>query len=167
MINVEMKGLKEIENSLLRLGSVAGEKTIRSVLFRAAKPIWEQARQNIAAIPTGSGALHKATRRVQLRTVRFSAGGSRFAIGVAPKAKDRTAVALANLHYRRRKPIRGVFWGHLVEWGFTTRSGVRVPGRHVFLNAIQARTAQAFEVFRVQIGIAVERALKKKFGSGE
>jgi len=111
--------------------------------------------------------LAKATRRVYLRAKSnrglFGASGSRFVVVIAPKAKDRVATALANLFYKRRRPIRGVFWGHLVEWGFTHwRSGRRIAGRYVFTRAADSRSNEAVELFRKLIGPRVERAAKRK-----
>jgi hypothetical protein len=159
--STDLKGLKEVDENLTRLGAVAGEKVMRSVLFQSAKPILTQAVQNIAAIQGGSGALAKATRRVYMKSARSSSSGSRFTVAVAPKVRDRTAIALANLHYKPRKPIRGIFWGHLVEWGFNHRGGRRVAGKLVFTRALQSSASQAIEAFRQKIFPAVERALKK------
>lgn len=164
---VTLRGLKEVDDRLVLLGKVAGEKVMRRTLFAAAKPIMDQAKRNIAAIPGGSGALHKATRRVYLKARRSSEGsGTRFTVAVGPKATDATAVALANLHYkrgRRGKPIRRVFWGHFVEWGFTTRNGRKIPGRHVFLRALESGAGlRAMASFKSLIGKAVDRALKKQ-----
>lgn len=163
--SVELKGLAEVEDRLLLLGAVAGEKVMRATIFFAMKPILQQAVANIAAIPTGSGALAKATRRVYLRATSLSTAtgsGSRFVMAVAPKAKDRTAIALANLKYHRKKPVRGVYWGHLVEWGFTTRNGRKIPGKGVFTRAVHSRADEAIAAFTSRLSVNVERALKKQ-----
>lgn len=161
--SVDLKGLQDVDERLVSLGSVAGEKVMRSTLFVAVKPILDQAVANIAAIPGGSGALAKATRRVYLKSSRVvgAASGSRFTVAVAPKSKDRVAIALANLFYKRKKPIRGVFWGHFTEWGFNHRGGGKVSGKLVYTRALQSRAAEAVELFRKKIGTAVDRALKK------
>lgn len=166
--STSIKGLKEVDEALVKLGAVAGEKVIRSTLFSAARPILDQAVSNISAIPTGSGALAKATRRVYLRAQSKSAGlfgssGSRFVVSIAPKAKDRVATALANLFYKRKRPIRGVFWGHLVEWGFNhARSGRHVRGRNVFGRAAESRASEAIELFRKLIGPRIARVAKRQ-----
>lgn len=188
--SVELKGLKEVDERLVLLGAVAGEKVMRSTLFVAVKPIMDQAIANAAAIPTGSGALAKSIRRVYLKpTSRLTSltggSGSKFTVAVAPKTKDRTAVALANLYYGRKKPIRKIIWGHLVEWGHrignkntgrltraTTAKGLlrtrlhgglgRVPGKLIFTRAAQSRAAEAIEIFRNRIGKAIDRALKRQ-----
>lgn len=166
--SVSVKGLKDVDERLALLGAVAGEKIMRTTLFTAVKPIADQAIANIAVLPKGSGALAKATRRVYIKrgtraaANTVAAGPNRFVVAVAPKAKDRVATALANLFYKKKKPIRGVFWGHLVEWGFQHQGGKRVQGRQVFTRAVAARSAEAIEIFRVQITKAVDRALKRR-----
>lgn len=180
--SVEMKGLKEVDEKLALLGAVAGEKVMRSTIFAAVKPIQEAAQSNISAIPGGSGALSKATRRVYLKSggggiSRLFSTGSRFVAAVAPKTKDRVAIALAGLHYKKK--IRGVFWGHLVEWGhrignrstgrltratsFRGSSGLgKVQGRLVFTRALNSRSSESIELFRKLIFRAVDRALKRQ-----
>lgn len=109
-----------------------------------------------------SGALAKAIRRVFVKRSGLQVGfnsGSQFVVTVAPKIRDRIAVSLANLVYKRRRPIRGVFWGHLVEWGFTHfRSGTKIPGRLIFTKALNDTAERAITLFREVIGRKVERA---------
>jgi len=164
LFSAELKGLRDVDAKLALLGSVAGEKVMRSVMFAAMKPVVDQAKQNIAEIPNGSGALAKATRRVYLRASRGikKSTGTRFTVAVAPKVKDRVAISLANLHYKRKKPIRGIFWGHLVEWGFRTRSGAKIEGRLVYTRALQSKAAQVISTFQQRIKVAVDKALKKQ-----
>lgn len=168
ILSASLKGLKEVDERLVQLGAVAGTKIMRASLFAAAKPILDQAQSNITLIPKGSGALARATRRVYIKAGSQSsrsaipAGPNRFVVAVAPKAKDRVATALANLYYKKKKPIRGVFWGHLVEWGFTHVGGKRVTGRLVFTRAVTARASEAIGIFRTQIDKAIVRALKKQ-----
>ena len=162
---IDVKGLKELEEKMLLLTTVAGEKVMRSTLIFAAKPILQQVEANIQAIPGGSGALLKATRRVYLKptaTSTATGGGSRFSVAVTPKKSDRTAIALANLFYHRKKPVRGVFWGHFVEWGFTTSGGKKVPGRGVFSRAAMSKAIEAIELFSQRIRISIDRAMRKQ-----
>lgn len=164
---VEMKGLREIEERLTLLGSISGARVMRSTLFRASRPLLTAAQQNATRIQR-SGALAKSIRRVYLRGV--SVGGpfgdgvqNRFVVSIAPKAKDRVAIALANLVYRRKRPIRGVFWGHLVEWGFThKRSGRRIPGKGIFTAAARSRADESIALFAKYIRRNVDRAMKKQ-----
>lgn len=178
---VKVNGLKEVDDALAALGPVAGEKVIRATLFRAAAPILERVQSGLAIVQRGSGALHKATRRVYMKAGSSTRGGvkssgTRFVVAVAPKVKDQTAIALANLKYKRKKPIRGVFWGHLLEWGHrvATRkpgrlsrtkggsfSGGRVAGRFIFTRAAEAGSQAAIDLFRTGIVERIEKTLKR------
>jgi len=167
--NVNLKGLRDVEDRLATLGSVGGEKVMRSVLYAATKPIAEAAKANAQALvgsadprrPSGSGALAKSIRRVYLRPRGLATGGQRFTVSVAPKAKDRVAVALANLVYKRKRPIKGIYWGHLVEWGHKSRGAGSVPGRNVFRRAIDTTRATAVSIFEREIARRVERAVRR------
>ena len=73
------------------------------------------------------------------------------------------AIALANLFYKRKRPIRGIFWGHLVEWGFAhVRGGARIQGKQVFTRAARSGAQQAVELFTKLIGPRINRAMKKQ-----
>lgn len=162
----ELKGLKEADERLASLGQLAGEKVMRSTMFVAMKPVMDAARANATTIQH-SGALAKAIRRVFLKASSgfvqvLTRTASRFIVSVAPKVKDQTAIALANLIYKRKRPVRGIFWGHLVEWGFTHKSGMRIAGRLVFTRAIQANASRVVEIFRQRLAPAIERAAKKQ-----
>lgn len=167
--DVKLKGLRDIEDRLATLGSVGGEKVMRSVLYAATKPIEAAAKSNAQALigssdpkrPSGSGALAKSIRRVYLRLRGLVSGGQRFTVSVAPKAKDRVAVSLANLVYKRKRPIKGVFWGHLVEWGHKSRGTASVPGRNIFRRAIDSTRATAVGIFEREIARRVERAVRR------
>jgi len=121
-VEIKVTGLREIERQLKELGSKTGTKILRASMLAANKPILEQAKSNVAGISGGSGALHKSMGD------RFYAGkapadglfdvpsmGGRFSVITAPMKKNRTAVALYNLVYKRKR--RGIFHGHFLEFG--------------------------------------------------
>jgi hypothetical protein len=179
--SANIRGLKEVDEALASLGPIAGEKVMRSVLFSSATPILDRTKSGLSIIQRGSGALAKATRRVYLKAGASTRGGgggsgSRFTVAVAPKVKDQTAIALANLHYKGKKPIRGVFWGHLLEWGHrvatrssgrlsrsksVSHSGGRVAGRFVFSRAAEAAAPEAISLFKKLIFSRVDAAVRK------
>lgn len=162
--SMQVKGLKELDERLVLLGQVGGEKVMRSTLFSASKPMLDQVLANISAIPHGSGALKKATRRVYLRPNgrTGSSSGTRFVVAIAPKTKDSVAIALANLVYKRTKPIRRIFWGHLIEWGFAHRGSGRIAGRRMFTFAAKGNRAQeSIALFAKLLGPRIDRALKR------
>jgi hypothetical protein len=181
--SVEFRGFKEIDQALADLGPIAGERIMRASLMEAVKPIEERVHQGLSFVG-GSGALSKATRRVYLRGGSKASGGikasaTRFVVAVAPKVKDPVAIALANLKYRRKKPIRGIFWGHLLEWGHrvgnrssgrlnrsknSTRLHTgfgRVRGLRIFTKAFEGGSLEATTIFRRVIGQKVAAALKR------
>lgn len=167
--DVSLKGIADVESRLVTLGKVGGEKVMRSVLYAATKPILDTAKANAGALigspnpkkPSGSGALQKAIRRVYMRPTGLAAGGSRFVVSVAPKSKDRVALALANLVYKRKRPIRGVFWGHLVEWGHKGRGGSDVAGKNIFRRAIDSTRSTAISIFERELAKRVDRAVRR------
>jgi HK97 gp10 family phage protein len=155
---VELKGLREVDEKLAQLDKVAGEKVMRSVMFAAMKPAMVAAKANAAALPTGSGALEKSIRRVYLKQPQ----SNRFVVSVGPKAKDRTAIALANLHYKRRRGIRGIYWGHFVEFGTKRRDGSNTPARSVFGRALTSTASQVIREFDARIRQRVDKAITQK-----
>lgn len=163
----DLKGLKEVDERLASLGQLAGEKVMHSTMFVAMKPVMEAARTNATAIQR-SGALAKSIRRVFLKSAAgafqaLTRTASRFIVSVAQKIRDQTAIALANLVYRPRRPRRGIFWGHLVEWGFThVNSGRRIAGRGIFRRALESNASRVVEIFRQRMGPAIDRAAKKQ-----
>jgi HK97 gp10 family phage protein len=159
-MTIKVYGLKELQDKLVEIGSVAGTKAMRSAMFTASKPILDRAKANA---PTRSGALREALSRTfaikSLGGYRFGDGpGSRFSILVGPKVKNRTAIALYNLVYRPRKPRRGIFHGHFLEFG--TRRGTR---RTDFLKrAIEASASEAVNKLAEALKKRIEAAARKK-----
>ena len=76
-------------------------------------------------------------------------------VAVAPKTRDRRALALANFSYGRTKRLRGVYWGHFVEFG--TKRGIK-PGRFM-QRAIQANAQQVINIFADDIEAQIRRQL--------
>lgn len=161
---VRVTGLSEIEQKLIALGDKRGTAVLRRSMLKAAQPIVEQAKANIASRSKGSGALHKSMG------ARFSTGakssgiglpalGRRFTVQIAPLRSDRTAVALYNLAYRRR--AKQIFHGHLIEFGFTSRSGRRVAGQPFLRPALDSRSTEAIQMLADQLRLGIERLLKQ------
>lgn len=111
--DIKLEGLKEIEARMLELDAMAGGRLITRAVRRSLIPLEKRATANAASIGK-SGALAQSIRIVTVRP----RGGEVAAVQVGPKAKDKKSVALHNLYYSRKR--KGVFYGHLVEYGFTT-----------------------------------------------
>lgn len=151
----KVSGLKELEATLQKLGARDGTRVLRGAMFRAAKPIEDQAKSNAAQIANGSGALHESIGR------RFTVGvsadrlGGKFTVTIAPIKKNRVAVALYNLFYQRK--VRGIFYGHLVEFG--TKFARAQP----FLGpALNARASQAINSLAQEIRKGIDVMLKRR-----
>lgn len=185
MATVTVRGLKELEAKLIQLGQVAGQKVMRQALFAATKPIMEQARTNA---PRQSGALRVAMSRAYKASA-SSEGGGRFVVAVGPKAKNRAAVGLYNLVHKRGRPIRGIYYGHMIEFGHLTRppgSGVShsaiitkrgtlrirarkqydrtaqrpVPARPFLVPALQSRADEATRLLAARLKIEIDKRLE-------
>jgi HK97 gp10 family phage protein len=160
-MTIKVTGLKELQARLVEIGSVAGTKAMRSAMFTASKPILDRAKANA---PVRSGALRQAiSRTFAVRALGgaylFGDGpGSRFSILVGPKTKNRTAVALYNLVYKAKRPRRGVYHGHFLEFG--TRRGTR---RTDFLRrAIESSASEAVSKLAEALKKRIEAAARKK-----
>lgn len=156
-MSVTVKGLAEVDANLKKIGQVAGQKAMRSALYAASKPILDQAKINV---PKRSGALQLAlTRFYKVGTAENT--GSRFTVSVGPKAKNRTAIALYNLSYKRRKKVRGIFYGHLQEFEHKDRGGGSVPAKPFLLPALRDRFSQSIQILADQLRKKIEKALVK------
>jgi HK97 gp10 family phage protein len=164
-VEVKVTGLKEIEAQLINLGSKNGTRIIRRALLIAAEPIIEQARHNA---PKKSGALALSIGR------RFVAGargdavkilpemGSRFAVVIAPFKGNRVATALHNLVYGRKR--KGIFYGHLIEWGHrvvSRLSSVSVAANPFLGPALRDRARDAVNIFRAEVRDGINKEIKR------
>lgn len=152
--SLRLDGIDQVLRRLEGLSPIAREKALRGAMFKAMRPVLQAV---VATTPRRSGALRLAMKRVYLRpTARQLVDNLAARVAVAPKARDRRALALANFSYGRTKRLRGVYWGHFVEFG--TRRGIK-PGRFM-QRAIQANAQQVINIFADDIEKQVRRQLK-------
>lgn len=152
--SLRLDGIDQVLRRLEGLSPIAREKALRGAMFKAMRPVLQAV---VATTPRRSGALRLAMKRVYLRpTARQLVDNVAARVAVAPKARDRRALALANFSYGRTKRLRGVYWGHFVEFG--TRRGIK-PGRFM-QRAIQANAQQVINIFADDIEKQVRRQLK-------
>lgn len=160
---MKLEGLRELEDKLRALGAKDGSRALRTAVLAAGKVIVTRARQNAEKLPTGSGAYALS---LGVRFVRVAGDdenvpvGRRFVAQIGPRAKLPAALALYNAAYRRH--ARGIFYGHLIERGFQHRSGKQVRARPVLVPAIQQTRSQAVEKFRVTLGRAINRIVRRR-----
>lgn len=160
-LKIEVKGLNEVRQQLINLGSVAGTKAMRQAMFAATKPLLARARQN-TGIFSRSGALQKSLRRVFLAErfgfAAFGDNGSTFTISLGPKRRDRTAVTLYNLVYKPKHPRRGIYYGHFLEWG--TKRGVH-PW-HWLEGALKSTAQQCVSLLGSETQKRIDKCLRTK-----
>ena len=121
-VTVEVKGLAEFEARLVEIENLGGQKLLRRVFRRIAKPLLQRAQANASTVSASgsSGALARSlkivTRREKPRQVAR--------VAVTSKGKDRTAVYLHNAFYDRKR--KGIFYGWMVDQGHRISSGGRL-----------------------------------------
>jgi hypothetical protein len=154
--NLNIEGLKELEARLLELDALAGKRLLTRVTRRSLIPL-RRAASNNARVQGRSGALGESVRIVTV-TPR---GTNAVEVQVGPKQKDRKGVALHNVYYTRRR--RGIFYGHLVEFGFTTRgrSGRKVAGRPWFNPAWNATRTGIVPEFKRILALGLDRIARR------
>ncbi len=172
-MEIKVKGLKEVEAQLIALGSKQGTKIFRASMLRASQPILDRARSNAGSIAKGSGALQASIGP------RFTAGnkpvgelnlpnmGGRFAVQIAPQRGNKTATALYNLVYKRRRPVKGIRHGHLIEFGhrIVTRGKKEVrgsvPAQPFLLPALHGGANVAVSILARELEDRIARQLRK------
>lgn len=154
-IELKFAGIENILANLKRLEAVAREKALRRAMTRAFRPVLVAAQANA---PRRSGALRLALAIVPKKGAALSAGKLAAGVVVTPRARNSRAVALYNLDYGRvgRSRIRGIFYGHMVEFG--TRRGIQ-PRRFLY-RALQANAQRVIDQFGVEIEKEIRKALR-------
>lgn len=164
-VDIKVEGLREIEARLLELDAMAGARLLTRATRRSLIPLEKRATTNAASIGK-SGALAES---IQIVTVRPT-GSEVAAVQVGPRKKSRRALALHNLYYSRKR--KGIFYGHLVEYGFTARgpSARKVRGWPFFQAAWSMTRAGVVPEFRriLAEGLRrIERRAKRRNAESE
>jgi HK97 gp10 family phage protein len=161
--SVQVKGLAELERALVDLGGVLGQKTLRSSMLAAMRPLVEAARANALAIAkSGSLALAMGARfAIEQRAVstfgfKLTDVLSAAVVSAGPLYSDRPARAAYALYYRRgagkRGVAAGIFHGHLIEFG--TRHSAAQP----FLRpAFDATNGEVIDRFVEELRTRIEK----------
>lgn len=118
-VSVELKGVKELYARLDELDAIGQKKLLGRVVRRVAKPTADAAKSNLLAFRK-SGALAAAVNVYATRP----RGQEVVSVQVAAQKKHRVALFAHNAFYGRR--LKGIFYGHLLEWGH--RIGTRKTG---------------------------------------
>ena len=150
-VSVEIKGLAELDARLQELGALAGQKLIRRVLRKIAKPMYQQAVAGAQSVQK-SGALAVSVSIYNRRPK----GQEVARIAVGSRARQKVALHVHNAFYGRRR--KGVFYGWMLEKGHRAgRNGGRVAGRPWFEPAVRATESRAVSDFVGELAKAVRR----------
>lgn len=164
---VTIYGLKQVDEQLAALGSKDGTRILRRSMTLGSRPILERAKQNVAALEHGSGALHKSlgmrflSGNQKRQTLAVPPMGGKFRVQVAAFAQDRVAISLYNMYYRVRRAVRRLSYAHLVEWGFTSRGGKRVQARPFLSPALYSQQGNTIAIFTREMRDGIARQLKR------
>lgn len=178
-VEVTVKGMAELEARLLELDALGGEKLIRRVLRKIAKPMYESARSNAASVGR-SGALYKSVAIFN----RKPKGSQVARVAVGSRAGNKIALRMHNDFYRRKR--KGIFYGWMLDQGHRTgtrktgalmkvRGGTirgkshqqvfgsgRVAPRPWWTPAVNATQGGAVDAFVAELRKAVDRLEKRK-----
>ncbi|MEY4402187.1 MAG: hypothetical protein RIR91_222 [Verrucomicrobiota bacterium] len=173
-VEIKLTGVAECMARLEELGALGQQKLVVRILRKAAKPTALAAAANARRF-NGSGALSKAVKTANIKRLK---GQEVARVAVAPTAKDRTAVYVHNVAYKRKR--KGIFYGHLVEWGHRIgtratgwlakkgRSGKggtsagQVPGRPWFTPAARQTERQVVDTFLAEMRKAEKKLEARK-----
>lgn len=159
----KVSGFKELDAKLATLKGAQGVRVIKSAMLSAALVVEERAVSILASREGGSGALAESIGRKFVADTEQNVG-RKFHVYVGPRPQKKSAVALHNLAYRRR--TKGVFYGHLVERGFTHKGGKSVAGRPFMLPALQQTRSQLIARFKEELGAGIDRLIARNAKKG-
>jgi hypothetical protein len=154
-VTVNIRGLAELEARLQELDAIGGQKLVRRVLRKIAKPMADQARSNANSFGQSSGALAQSIGIVSRRPT----GQEVAKVSVTSRARNRPAVSVHNAFYGRRR--KGIFYGWMVDQGHASGSG-KVAGRPWWTPAVNATQGRAVSQFVDEVTKAVRRIEKRR-----
>jgi hypothetical protein len=128
-VEVNVKGMKELEARLSEMDALAGQKLLTRVLRKVAKPMADRARQNASSIGRSQ------SLALSIGIINRKTNGSRYtrsnvvaAVAVGSIAKSRIAVTRYNQYYGKSGIYRrkGIFYGWMLDQGH--RVGTKSTG---------------------------------------
>lgn len=154
-IDLTFTGVEALQANLKRLEAVAREKALLRGMRRAFRPVLIAAQANA---PRRSGALRLSLGIVSRKSAALGRGVAA-SVYVTPRSRYGRAVALYNFDYGRqsRKRIRGIFYGHFMEFG--TKRGIQ-PRRFLH-RAVQANAQRVIDLFGVELEKEIKKALRQ------
>lgn len=146
-IDIEVDGLDELEAKLLELDKRVATRVVRGALRKSGQIVADSAKTKV---PVDSGALKES-----IGTIARKGKGKRTfqSLFVAPRERNKSAVAIANTF--REDPIKGIFYGHIVEKGY----GRQRP--QPFLRpALDENVNEVVETFSKALNEAIKRVTR-------
>jgi hypothetical protein len=169
-VTVDIKGLAALDARLQEIGALGGQKLVRRVLRKIAKPMMLSAQANAQSIAR-SGALAASIAIYNKRPK----GAEVAKVAVGSVARNRTAVYVHNAAYQRQR--KGIFYGWMVERGHrigTRRTGTlsrrdrstavagRAQPKPWFEPAVRSNEARAISAFVSELDKALRRIEKRQ-----
>ncbi len=161
-ISLSFEGIEELDRNLQELSAIGRERALRRAMWPAMAPVLDHAKANA---PRRSGALAVAMARAVQSAGRGK--GLRFGgqekslvarVVVTPRRNNRQAIALHNIFYSRKKPVRGIYYGHFLEFG-TKRSDKRFK---FMSRAIASNSQRVINIFAERLEKAIRTELRRR-----
>jgi HK97 gp10 family phage protein len=127
MMTVQITGMAELERKILAMGQKVGLKAIRSALVGGAQIVKKDAQ---ARVPVLTGRLKKA-----LYIKRMSKPNP---------FKENVIFGARHGKKMQKRGLDAYYWG-FIEFGFTDRSGKKIPGVSFIRNAFEATKGKALD----------------------
>jgi hypothetical protein len=176
--NMEVKGLKELEDLLVReLPAAMSRGVLLRALHGAAKPVIARTKVTGVGVRGGrSGALRLAMGTIATRfgaaahhqlnqkAAAAIAGGPLSGQGSKPLlawARYKQYYRKGRIAVKRGAPIGQIRHGHFVEFGFKPKGGTKVPGTHFLEKAVSLMAPTSARIFRKDLEKLTIRAIKR------
>jgi HK97 gp10 family phage protein len=162
-MGLKVTGIREIVQNLAALGPQVSRRIGRGAMSKAMKPVLASAKGNAARIAKSGSLVAALKTRVQsadqIRRGFLGIGNTKDAVrgSVVPVGKDRKALALYSLHYRKKRLVRRIRHGHLVEFG-TKRSAAKPFMRA----AIEQNGQRVVDTLANEMRAGIDRELRRR-----
>jgi len=164
-LEAHVEGLADLEKLMTRsLPVTARRRVVQSAMVKAVKPVRDSIRAKYNALG-GSGALARSVAAWRVRKALRGKPDTFASIEVGPKRSNKRALA-QYFNSRGITPtparlINGIRHGHLVEFGFTHRSGKSVAGKHILQSTAEAQFSNITTRFRHFWKLEIDKAVRK------
>lgn len=146
-INVEVEGLKELEENLNKLSEDLAAKVLRAAARKAMRKMQDRVRANA---PRGKRPLQKG------RTIRLAEG---ILMSASFKSEGvRGGSVLVRVGLRTKPKDKSVWYGRLVEFGVPAR---HIPARPFMRSAFDTEKENVLKEFADELAAGIERVARR------